>query len=222
MRYLTVLVSPSDDGPFHPLGEQLTEDPSITREAIHHIELLSDGTVLLFAEGSGDRERYEKIMRESPFVADYLVAGEDRWMAVSQFEPTAVAKRALELQRESDVIIETPIDFTSDGSLRVTYLGTDEGFQRLFQDAVGEDAVEFEIIENGDYQPDESSLTRQLTTRQQEVLEAAVDVGYYSTPRQATHTEVAAVVGIAPTTAGEHLRKVEERIFNTIAGSSRN
>lgn len=221
MRYLTVLVHPSEGGSFHPLGKQLTTEPSITREAIHHVELLGDETVLLFAEGSGDRERYEEIMRESPFVVDFLVAGGDRWMAVSRFEPTEVSRRALELQRESDIVIETPIRFTSDGSLRITYLGTDEGFRRLFRNAVGEDTVAFEIVENGDYEPDESSLTRQLTTRQREVLEAAVDVGYYSNPRQATHADVAAAIGIAPTTVGEHLRKVEERVFSALARGSR-
>nr|WP_231587890.1 helix-turn-helix domain-containing protein [Halostagnicola sp. A56] len=174
----------------------------------------------MFAEGSGDRERYEEIMQNSPFVVDHLVAGEDPWTAVSQFEPTDVSKRALELQQESNVVIKMPIRFTPDGSLRITYLGTDEDFQRLFRDTLGEDAIAFEIIEKGDYEPDESSLTRQLTTRQQEVLEAAVDIGYYSTPRQATHADVAAAVGIAPTTAGEHLRKIEERAFSTIVHTS--
>lgn len=220
MRYLTGLIHPSESSSFHPLGKQLTEESRITREAIHHIELLTDGLVLMFAEGSGDRERYEEIMQNSPFVVDYLVAGEDPWTAVSQFESTDVSKRALELQQESNVVIKTPIRFTSDGSLRITYLGTDEDFQRLFRDTLGEDAITFEIIEKGDYEPDESSLTRQLTTRQQEVLEAAVDIGYYSTPRQATHADVASVVGIAPTTAGEHLRKIEERVFSTIAYNS--
>ncbi len=41
-----------------------------------------------------------------------------------------------------------------------------------------------------------------LATRQQEVLEAAVEVGYYSVPRESTLDDVAAVVEIAPTTAG--------------------
>nr|WP_224448712.1 helix-turn-helix domain-containing protein [Haloprofundus salilacus] len=175
----------------------------------------------MFAEGSGDRARYEEIMRDSPHVIDFLVAGEERWMAVSQFEPTDVSRRSLELQRESEIIIETPIRFTSDGSLRVTYLGTDEGFQRLFQTVVEEEAVAFEIIENGEYEPDESSLARRLTPRQQEVLEAAVDIGYYRNPRQATHADVAAVVGIASTTAGDHLRKVEERVFDALTRGSR-
>ena len=217
MRYLTVVVDPAEGGAFHPLGKQLTEEASITREAIHHVELLADGTVLLFAEGSGDRRRYEEIMDGSPHVLDSLVSGADRWMAVSRFEPTALARRALELQRESDLVIEVPILINDDGSFRVTYLGGDSEFRELFREVGEESDFGFEVVETGEYEPDEASFTRVLTARQREVLEAAVEVGYYSAPRQATHEDVAEVVGIAPTTVGEHLRKIEERVFGALA-----
>ena len=220
MRYLTVLVYPEEDGVFHPLGKQLEEEPSITREAIHHVELLADGTVLLFAEGSGDRERYKAIMSNSSYVSDYLVSGTEsggnRWMAVSQFEPTDMTRQALERQRESDIVIEMPIRIDSDGAFHITYLGSDADFQELFREVAGDASYRFEVIETGDYEPDKASFTRLLTTRQQEVLEAAVEVGYYNAPRQSTLEEIAEVVGIAPSTAGEHLRKVEEQVFSTL------
>ncbi|GAA5044851.1 helix-turn-helix domain-containing protein [Haladaptatus pallidirubidus] len=216
MRYLTVLVHPAEGGAFHPLGEKLTKESEIEREAIHHVEHLADDTVLSFAEGSGDRGRYEEIMRNSPYVVDYLVSGGNRWMAVSQFEPTEATRRLLERQRESNVVIETPIYFTADGSLRITYLGSDAAFRELFRDSVEESAVAFDVVETGDYEPDEATLTRLLTTRQREVLEVAVEVGYYSASRQSTLDDVAAAVGIAPTTVGEHLRKVEERVFGAL------
>ncbi|QLG28003.1 helix-turn-helix domain-containing protein [Halorarum halophilum] len=217
MRYLTVLVRPSDAGAFHPLGAELTAEPSVRREAIHHVDLLADGSVLLLAEGSGDRERYEEIMRGSPHVLEYLVTGEDRWTAMSRLEPTDASRRALELGRESDVAIETPIRFEADGSLRITYLGSDERFGELVREVADGDDVSFEVVGTGEYEPGRGTLMGLLTGRQREVLEAAVDVGYYSTPREATHADVAAAVGIAPTTAGEHLRKAEERVFGALA-----
>lgn len=216
MRYLTVLVRPAETGAFHPLGRALSEDPSLTREAIHHVELLDDGTVLLFAEGSGDRNRYEEIMADSPAVLDYLVSGEQQWMAVSQFEATELAERILDRQRESDVVVETPIYFTEDGALRITYLGSDPAFQSLFEDVAADAGVAFEVVETGEYDPEQASFTRLLTARQREVLDAAVAVGYYDNPRTATHEDVAERVGIAPTTAGEHLRKIEARVFGAL------
>ena len=216
MRYLTARVRPAEGQAFHPLGEELAADPSVGREAIHHVELLPDDTVLLFGEGSGDRARYEEILRDSPSVVDFLVSGEGKWMAVSRFEPTETVRRALELQRESDVVIETPIRFDADGSFRVTYLGSDASLRDLFGE-VGEDGtLAFDVVETGEYRPDEAAFARLLTARQREVLDAAVDVGYYDAPRRATLDDVAAAVGIASTTAGEHLRKVEARVFEAL------
>ena len=218
MRYLTVRVHPEDGATFHPLGGRLAAEPSIDREAIHHVELLANGTVLLFAEGSGDKSRYEAIMDESPYVQDYMVSGAERWMAVSRFEPTAATRRMLELQRESGVVVETPIKINDDGSFRVTYVGSDTAFQCLFRDAPEEADLSVEVVDTGDYEPEEGALTRLLTRRQQEVLEAAVEVGYYNAPRQATLEDVGAAVGIAPATVGEHLRKVEARVFGALVG----
>ena len=217
MRYLTVLVKPDEGKAFHPLGKELTADPSIKRRAIHHIELLDDDTVLLFAEASGSKERYKQIMEESPHVIGYLTAGDDRWMAVSQFEPTEEVRQSLKLQRESLLVIETPVHFTSDNHLKVTYLGTDESFNNLYKHAREIRDIELEILNMGDYRVDKSSFGRMITGRQEEVLEVAVDLGYYSEPRQASLVDIGKVVGISPGTVGEHLRKVEERVFTELA-----
>ncbi|MFC6723609.1 helix-turn-helix domain-containing protein [Halobium palmae] len=216
MRYLTAVVEPDGGGAFHPLGGKLTEEPSIRRRAIHRIELLDDDTVLLFAEASGSKEEYDRIVESSSYVTDHLTAGEDRWMAVSRFEPTEEVRRALRLQRESLLVVDTPIRFTSEDHLEVTYLGDDETFRRLFDYAGRSEQFSFEILETGEYEAENSSLGRMITARQEEVLEAAVDLGYYSDPRQASLEDVGGVVGIAPGTVGEHLRKVEERVFSEI------
>jgi len=216
MRYLTVVVKPDGGSAFHPLGEELADDPSITRRAIHHIELLDDDTVLLFAEAGGSKERYKQIMEESPHVISYLTAGDDRWMAVSQFEPTEEVHRSLELQRESLLVVETPIHFTSDNHVKITYIGTDETFSKLYEYADETDQLSFDVLKMGDYEADKSSFNRMITSRQEEVLEAAVDLGYYSEPRQASLEDISEVIGISPGTVGEHLRKAEERVFSEL------
>ena len=216
MRYLTVRLAPTDVEGFHPLGERLSDEPSVEREAIHHVELLDDGTVLTLAEGSGDRERYEEIMSSSPFVHEYMLSGEDRWMAVSRFDPTETVRRILEWRQQTDVVVETPIPFLTDGSQRVTVLGDQASFRALYQESTSTESFTFEIEETGEYDPDTARFVRVLTPRQQEVLTAAVEVGYYRAPREATHETVADAVGLAPSTVGDHLRKIEERVFETV------
>ncbi|MFC6976911.1 helix-turn-helix domain-containing protein [Halomicroarcula sp. GCM10025709] len=216
MRYLTVELSPADGGGFHPLGERLTAEPSIQRDAIHHVELLDDGTVLTLAEGSGDRERYEAIMADSPAVDEFLVSGEQRWMAVSRFEPSAAVREILTWRRQSDVVVETPIRFRDDGGQRLTLLGDDAAFKALFESVTGLDSVAVEVVATGEYDPEAERFTRSLTAQQETVLAAAVEVGYYRAPREATQSEVAEAVGLAPSTVGTHLRKIEERVFGAL------
>lgn len=216
MRYLTVLVRPTGDGAFHPLGRELTDEPSIKRRAIHHIELLDDDTVLLFAEASGDKERYEAIMESSQYVISHLTAGEERWTAVSQFEPTGGVRQALELQRESLLVVDTPIRFTSEDNLKITYLGTEEIFKKLYDYAEEAEHLSFEILSTGEHQTDGKAFSSLITSRQEEVLETAVELGYYSEPRQASLEDISEVVGITPGTVGEHLRKVEKRVFSEL------
>jgi predicted DNA binding protein len=202
MRYLTVLAKPNEDGAFHPLGEKLTNEPSIRRRAIHHIELLDDDTVLLFAEASGDKQRYEEIMEDSEYVISYLTAGESRW--------------ALELQRESLLVVDTPIRFTSEDNLKITYLGTEEIFKKLYDYAEEADHMSFDILATGEHETDGKAFSSMITSRQEEVLEAAVELGYYNEPRRASLEDISEAVGVTPGTVGEHLRKVEQRVFSEI------
>lgn len=216
MRYLTVRAEATGATSLHPLGEALREATGFSREAIHHAELLDDDTVLMLAEGSGDQARYVEIMRASPHVRDFLVSGTDRWMAVSQFELSPATEELLGRADRPGVVVETPIRINADGSLRITYLGDEPDLQGLFGSLTDEAPFEVEVLETGSYAPDQHALTRLFTERQREVLEAAVDVGYYREPRRATHDDVAERVGLAPTTVGEHLRKIEHRVFAAI------
>jgi predicted DNA binding protein len=218
MRYLTLRMVPQDSDGFHPLGRRLAEEPSLRREAVHHFERLDDGSVLLFAEGSGDRDRYEEIMSAAPTVRDYMVSGEDRWMAVSQFESNGTLREILEWQRREDIVVETPLRFQQDGSQEMTIIGDEESFRELYEEATSLDSFDIEVVETGEYTPDAHQLARTLTTRQQEILSVAVELGYYREPREATHEDVAATLDLSSSAVGTHLRRIEERVFDALTG----
>ena len=48
------------------------------------------------------------------------------------------------------------------------------------------------------------------------MLDAALSVGYYEEPRRGTQTDIAAAVGLAPATVGEHLRRVGEMVLRSL------
>lgn len=67
-------------------------------------------------------------------------------------------------------------------------------------------------------QLDASKFLAELTTRQRDALVTAIDLGYYGTDRQTTVEEIAAEMGVAPTTAWEHLARAESKVMTELGG----
>ncbi|GAB3685257.1 hypothetical protein GCM10028857_15490 [Salinarchaeum chitinilyticum] len=58
----------------------------------------------------------------------------------------------------------------------------------------------------------QTAILDDLTDRQREVLQTAHEAGYYQRPRGKTGEEIAADLGISPTTFQEHVRAAERKI----------
>lgn len=59
---------------------------------------------------------------------------------------------------------------------------------------------------------DSAQFDRILTERQQEVVETALELGYYDSPRTATQEDLAETLDMAKSTCSETLHRAEERI----------
>jgi hypothetical protein len=66
---------------------------------------------------------------------------------------------------------------------------------------------------DGSEQLELSGVVDDLTDRQREVLATAIGAGYYRPKRDATIEEIADMVGVAPTTAWEHLVRAEAKVM---------
>lgn len=218
MRFVTLLVEPVDGDAFHPVEGRIVDAPGLEPVAIHRMNDLGDGTVSLLAEVAGAADRYRDVLENSPEVREFTVVdGEgDRAFGYSRTETTELVEGMLERNRQWEFVREMPIELTSDGAQRVTLVGTEAAFARAEYDPPA--GVEITIEKTGEYRPEGGRLLDGLTTRQREVLEAAVAAGYYETPRQATHEDVAERVGCSPATVGEHLQKIERSVFGSLVG----
>ena len=216
MRYATIELRPDEGRAFHPVGDALAGEPTVRREAIHNVELLDDGSMAMLAEASGDLERYAEILAESPDVLEFSVSGDDRGVAYSHIDGNDLTNYLIDRRGNSELVIDWPIEITEDGAQRITLVGDREAFVNArTEDPEG---AEVEILEMGEYLPGAKRLFDVLTERQQETLRAAVECDYYRTPRDATIEDVAEKIECAPSTAGEHLRKIEARVFQQLVG----
>ncbi|WP_226008087.1 helix-turn-helix domain-containing protein [Natrinema salinisoli] len=57
-----------------------------------------------------------------------------------------------------------------------------------------------------------------LTARQREAVDAALSLGYYSIPRDASYEDVAEAIDYASSTVAEHLRKAEGKLVRSAFG----
>jgi predicted DNA binding protein len=218
MRYVTLRVTPSDGEPFHPVTGRIVADPDLDPVAMHRMNDLGDGTVALLAEVAGPAGRYRAVLNDSPEVREFTVVDGDGDSAFgySRTETTALVEHMLDHDRDLEFVREMPIEYTAEGAQRLTLVGTAEAFARADYDPP--EGVDIDIERTGEYTPEGGRLVDALTPRQREVLEAAVAAGYYETPREATHEDVAERVDCSPATVGEHLQKIERSVFGALVG----
>lgn len=214
MRYAKCIIISDDDG-LHPVDRQFAEHPDITRELLHNVNLLDDGTLVTLYQLSGDREAIESILEESPMVRMHHLSGTGNSIhAYIHVEADDRLVSLMSMLREFEFIFDTPLEYTRRGGLRVSIIGELESFQEAIPNVP--DGIRLKLLKTGTYEPNTDRLYSQLTDRQQEILNAAVDMGYYSVPRQATHADIGRELDCTGGTVGGHLRKIEAKILSQI------
>jgi DNA-binding CsgD family transcriptional regulator len=215
MRYVKVSLIPTE-GDIDPVSGEIQQEPSLTREAILHINRLNDGTVVLLTQLRGDQEALLSILENHPAVISYNVSAvRDGLQAYIHAEPTHMASALLGLTQEHEFVLDTPIEYGPEGGFRVALIGQEETVRRAIEDVP--DGIRVELEQLSDYDPELRELSSLLTDRQREILNTAADLGYYEVPRRATHQDIADELDLSTTTVGEHLRKIEARMLSEIA-----
>ncbi|MFP4625858.1 MAG: helix-turn-helix domain-containing protein [Natronomonas sp.] len=113
--------------------------------------------------------------------------------------------------KRSGIPVEMPVEIR-DGTARVDVSSPHERLSTL-----GDELKQLELDFELEYVQDRLQLEQLLTSRQHELLEAALESGYYDTPRTCTLTELADRVGLAKSTCSEILHRTEEIIIKEFA-----
>ena len=163
-----------------------------------------DAGVGLAEVESGSLADHLADMRAFDDVANIEVLRQSETTALVQFE----TERPLLLlpPRASGVPLEMPVEIR-DGTVEWDVTAPRERLSSL-----ADQLDHFDIRYRVEYvrdQPHDESL---LTDRQQRVVAAAAEAGYYDTPRTCSLTELAEDLGIAKSTASETLHRAEGAI----------
>lgn len=215
-RLRTKLIHPR--GVFHPMEKDFVETSEAAREAIHELSLLNDGSVMALNEYSGNPSVVAEIYERRTDIYTYQVyeVG-NRILVFVRFKANDSVQEFFSLQREHQFIIEYPAKITADGGLRITFVGE----IGQLRDAIGtlEEVLDVIVEYFSAYRPTSEQYVHLLTERQRETLKTAVELGYYESPRQATHNDIAAKLDRSTGTVAVHLQKVEAQIMSEVISS---
>jgi DNA-binding CsgD family transcriptional regulator len=215
MRTVTVTLTPPAGS--HIAYELFETNSDLEREEIYHLNVLADGSVVLLGRVRGDIAEARRLLEDRPEVLGYsLSRGEDYGgLLYVHARPPPEIKRFLTLPQTHEVFFEFPLESTADGRLRVVMIGeTNEVLQEALAEMPPELDVTVERI--GPYPDASENIASLLTDRQREVLDVALDLGYYDVPRQASHRDIAEQLDLSVGTVGEHLQKIESRVFTNL------
>jgi len=202
-------------GWFHPIETDIVPAPDVRRKAIHEMKLLDEETVMTLYEFAGDPATIRDICeRRADIYAHELFGSGDRLLVYAQFEPNEFVSGFIELQRDLRVMVGHVTEFTEDGGLQVTLVGRMDKLREITE--MLEEWVDITVEQVGEHRPPDARLYHSLTERQRETLRAALELGYYESPRQATHEDVAAALDRTAGTVAEHLQKVESAVLQEI------
>jgi predicted DNA binding protein len=141
-------------------------------------------------------------MRAAEDLTSLSVVQRTEGQVLVQFETTEPL--ILLSARESRMPIELPVDIR-EGVATVEVTGSREHLSEL-----GEQLRAFGLRFEVEYVHERVDTEGLLSERQREVLLAAVECGYYDTPRECSLTELAEELGVAKSTCSETLHRVEE------------
>lgn len=209
---VTVRVDPDRAPAFFDL---LANSPDVDAARVLDLATTPGGVTTLLLVVEGDPAAFAEGATGTPGVesVDLSETRGDRTAALVVMRPleTPVFAAIHRASTRAGVVVRTPVVYR-DGEVHGRAVGDPDALQRAFD--VGTEDLDVRVEEVGAVRlPGDPAAT--LSDRQREAVEAALELGYYDRPREATHEDVAAAIGCAPATASEHLQKAEATLVRS-------
>lgn len=162
-----------------------------------------DGDPLPFREAALDTDGIESVELSAVDAPTSYALVRAETAAIPLFSAIA------EAMARSGLVVRKPVVYR-DGTARAHVVGDPAPLQAALDAAPP--GVDVRVDEIGTYPCPRADPGTELSERQREAVETALELGYYDRPRGATHEDVADALGCAPATASDHLQKAEAKL----------
>lgn len=195
----------------------LANAPEIEEARVLEINTTVDGIQTVLFAIDGDTAAFAAEAAETPGVDSVEVADYEEGPSYALLVMRPLETPLFDAIHRGDLlsgfVVRTPIIYR-DGAMQGRIVGDTEGLQRAVDDSP--DAMDIDIEEIGRFRGRLDGIETMLSERQREAVEAAIALGYYEQPREATQADVAAELDCSPQTVGTHLRKAEAKVMQAV------
>ncbi|MFP8952870.1 helix-turn-helix domain-containing protein [Natrialbaceae archaeon A-arb3/5] len=200
----------------HPMYDVLVNADAVDRATAMHWSVTGDELNIIH-HVEGDEEAFRRAIEAIPEVVDFELAsaGDEAFYAYVRDATTEPLRNLFGAVREHSAVVIPPVTY-ADGTVSYSVFGPAAAIQAAIEDVP--DPIEVVVTEVGGMAAVPGMYESLLSDRQREALEAALSLGYYAIPRNASHEDVAEAIDCAPSTAAEHLRKGEAKLIRSILG----
>ncbi|QLK27327.1 helix-turn-helix domain-containing protein [Natrinema zhouii] len=217
MKYLDVRLS-QPDWMLHPMQRFIREEDAVRYEELRTWNSAGrdDGLEYELFYAEAEREPYEEALGTVESV---------RWYDLTPIDDNSFYVYICQETRPEDVrwreafaalnlVVVPPIVYDSEAAFYMIVIGAGEDLQAMLEGLPDEIDTTVRVI--GEYDRQHAPLCGNLTERQLEAVESAVDLGYFEVPRDAGVDAVADELGCASSTAARLLQKAQARVMRRL------
>lgn len=215
MKYVRLRVTFSA-ATINPVHEAICDSTAVERDVLLHEDRSGPDRDTLLYRVDGDPEAFAAMLEAAPGVLawEFTPVEDGTFYAFVEQETPERDEEILDALSRTGIMAVPPIEFESDGTATLTLVGTPGAIRPALESLPDEMATE--VLRVGEYDRRRELFDSGLTARQREAVAAAVDVGYYDSPRRGSVEDVATRLDVARSTAAEHLRKAESRVMAAV------
>ena len=165
----------------------------------------------------GDIAAFREVLARADTVESFDLTSvmEGSFFAYVVYRMRPIDEAFLEAFDDHGVVVVMPVEVGRGGST-FTLVGPDDALGSLVE--TFEDEMVVDVRRVGEFDHWHAPLAGRLTGRQHEAVEAALALGYYAVPREASLDSVAESLDSAPRTASTLLRRAERVVMEAAVG----